>query len=138
MYLLAFLKPPVLSICIRIRTRNLGKEKILLLIKHTEPHFPFGDDSLSSRWVEKRESRKSFLTEAQVVTGIPLQTWCLACSRISVCLDPLSLAWWLKQLIAERKRVWSPKPVFKHQCYFSLAVCPQASHFPSLSPRLLV
>lgn len=40
--------PAVLPVCIRVRTRNLGKEEILLLIKHPEPHFPFWDDSVSS------------------------------------------------------------------------------------------
>lgn len=47
----------------RIRAKNLGKEEILLLIKHPELHFPFWDDSVSSMWVEEKGSRKSFLIE---------------------------------------------------------------------------
>lgn len=62
-FCIALQKPPVLPVCVRIATRNLGKEKILLLIKHPEPRFPFGDDSGSSVWVEEKGSRKSFLIE---------------------------------------------------------------------------
>lgn len=43
-----------------------------LLIKHPESHFPFWDDSVSSIWVEKRESRKLFLIKIKIwiVTAI--------------------------------------------------------------------
>lgn len=105
---------------------------------------PCWDDSVSSIWVEEKGSKKSFLTEieTQMVTGIinkhqgpALLEWHLACSGIFVYVGLLSLVRYLKQVVEEKKRTWSPRSGFKCQCCLSLAVTSGASHSPSLSPR---